>query len=184
MSVLKLGLVTGRPVQQLEKLQIPGGKQAIGQKVLNFLQSLVTGTEIAADSDDPPSLVIIIQDNEVRASGTFTLTSVVATNTVSVNGVTFTAIASGATGNQFNVGVSDILTAGNLASTIRNSVSPLIHDYVSVSNNGTNVVTIQAEEPGPSGNTMTISSGQGTIVASGARLTGGAPDPGELDLTF
>lgn len=183
MAILKLGIVTGRPVEQLEKLQIPGGKQAIGQKVLNFIQSLITGSELAAGEGEPPTLAIIVVNNEVRASGTFTLTSVVATDAVSINGVTFTAVASGATGNQFNVGVSDTDTAASLVEAINNSNSALIADYVGADNTD-NVVTISAEEGGIAGNAFTIASADGTIVASGDRLTGGAPDPGQLELTF
>ena len=47
-----------------------------------------------------------------------TLASVVATNTVTIDGVVFTAIASGATGTQFNVGGNDTATAVNLAASI------------------------------------------------------------------
>jgi hypothetical protein len=43
----------------------------------------------------------------------FTFSGVVATDTLSVNGVTYTAVASGATGAQFNVGGSDVATAAN-----------------------------------------------------------------------
>jgi hypothetical protein len=43
----------------------------------------------------------------------FTFSGVVATDTLSVNGVVYTAVASGATGAQFNVGVSDAATAAN-----------------------------------------------------------------------
>ena len=49
---------------------------------------------------------------------TITLASVVATDAVVVAGTTFTCVASGATGNEFNVGVDDTATAVNLAAKI------------------------------------------------------------------
>lgn len=52
------------------------------------------------------------------AYSTLTLAGVVATDTCVVNGVTYTCVASGATGNQFNIGASDTLTAANLAALI------------------------------------------------------------------
>lgn len=183
MAILKLGIVTGRPVEQLEKLQIPGGKQAIGQKVLNYIQSLIVGGELAEGEGEPPAMQIVVVNNEVNASGTFTLTSAIATDAVSINGVTFTCVASGATGDQFNVGATDADTAENMAQAINNSVTALVADYVNAQF-ANNVVTISAEEGGLAGNAFTIASADATIVASGARLTGGAPDPGELTLTF
>jgi hypothetical protein len=46
--------------------------------------------------------------------GGVTLAGVVAGDTVIINGVTYTAVASGATGPQFNVGGNDSITASNL----------------------------------------------------------------------
>ena len=106
------------------------------------------------------------------ATGTFTGTSVVATNTVTINGVTFTAVASGATGNQFNIGGTDTITMANLAAAVNGSVSALISGYVTATS-ASNVATVTAAHNGVLGNLVTIASGQGTIVASGATLTGG-----------
>nr|MBA3777403.1 hypothetical protein [Betaproteobacteria bacterium] len=119
----------------------------------------------------------------VYASGTLTLTSVVATNTVTINGVTFTAVAAGATGNQFNVGGTDTITAANLAAAINASVTALIPGYVVATSLAT-VVTVTSAFPSIGGNQTTIASGQGTIVASGARLAGGAADPGAKQYNF
>ena len=46
---------------------------------------------------------------------TLTLTGVVPTDSCVINGITYTAVASGATAFQFNIGGSDALTAANLA---------------------------------------------------------------------
>jgi hypothetical protein len=45
---------------------------------------------------------------------TLTLTGVVVADTCTINGTTYSAVASGATGNQFNVGGNDTATAANL----------------------------------------------------------------------
>lgn len=52
-----------------------------------------------------------------------TLAGVIANDTVVINGRTFTCVASGATGNQFNVGGTDIVTATNLAASVIASFS-------------------------------------------------------------
>lgn len=107
----------------------------------------------------------------VQASGTVTLSSHVATDTVTVNGVTFTCVASGATGNQYNVGVDDTASAVNLAAAINASVTALISGYVSATS-AAGVVTITAVRPGILGNCVTIAiSAHGSVSA--ARLSGG-----------
>ena len=152
------------------------------QRIINFITGLCSGTEIGP-SGSAPSVAISIEGQATAASGTYTLTSVVATDAVAVNGVTFTAVASGATGNQFNVGVSDTATATNLAAAINASATALVSGYVTASSAAT-VVTVTAVQKGLAGNVYTITSADGTIVASGARLTGGAADPTAITLSF
>ena len=183
MATLKLTIVSARPTAQLQKFQVAGGKHAQAQRIINYLDSLQTGTELAASASAPPSINVVVQDAAVRASGTFTLATVIATNTVVINGVTFTCVASGATGNQFNVGASDTLTAVNLAAAINTSVTALVSGYVTASSSGA-VVTVTSAFYGTEGNQCTISSGGATITASGARLTGGTADSGALTINF
>jgi hypothetical protein len=96
-----------------------------------------------------------ISTNSTQASGTITLASMVATDTVTINGVVFTAVASGATGNQFNVGVSDTATAANLAAAINASVTAnVVHVVFAAST--LNVVTVTAVQPGLQGNMNTL----------------------------
>lgn len=59
-------------------------------------------------------------------TGYITLSGVVAGDALTVNGTTFTAVASGATGTQFNVGATDGATATNLAAAILASLAPLV----------------------------------------------------------
>lgn len=181
MAVLRLDITTGKSIQTLSRdYQVStSAKYPVVQSLADLLQSILSGNQQA------PSVksVVLGAGHAAFATGTFTLTSVVATNTVTINGVTFTAIASGATGNQFNVGVSDTATATNLAAAINASVTALVQNYV-VATSASTVVTLTSLFAGLSGNQTTIASGQGTIVASGARLTGGTADSSAKTYAF
>lgn len=150
----------------------PNNRFQFGQRFMAYLRKCMSGNK---------SVKMVVGINAMKASGTLTGTSVVATNTVTINGVVFTAIASGATGNQFNIGANDTETMANLAAAINASVSSLITGLVTASSL-TTVCTVSAANPGVLGNAVTIASGQGTIVASGARLTGG--DQGATEKTY
>lgn len=178
MSVLKLSITTSRPKSYLDSnFETATGKQSVVQRLLNYITSIVGGNESV------PSIAISVQENEVQASGTFTLDTVIATDAVSVNVVAFTAVASGATGNQFNVGVDDTATAVNLAAAINASVTALVSGYVSAASVAA-VVTVTSSFYGIAGNQTLIASADSTIVASGARLTGGAADATAQTLSF
>lgn len=185
MSVLKLALTSQRPVSYLEQnFQTAGGSRAIAERIKQYLERIATGHELAESSSAPPAINIQIQDEQVRASGTLTLTAVIATDAIAINGVTFTAVASGATGNQFNVGADDAATAVNLAAAINASATAKVSGYVTASAALT-VVTVQAVAYGLAGNMFTLTSADATIVASGSGfLTGGAEDSGALTLNF
>lgn len=184
MAVLKVSITTARPDTYLEQnFETAGGKQGIAQRLADYVTRVMSGNEGAMSSSLPPSLAFSVQENEVQASGTFILTSVIATDAVIVNGVTFTAVASGATGNQFNIGEDDEETAVNLAAAISGSVTALVAGYVSATSVD-ETVTVTSDFYGLSGNQCTIESSDGTIVASGARLTAGAADATAQTLNF
>lgn len=147
------------------------------QSVAELIESILAGNQ------SQPSISVSVQENAVRAHGTFTLTSVIATDAVSINGVTFTCVASGAGANQFNVGLTDTATAVNLAAAINASVSALVAGYVTAVS-ATTVVTVTSAFYGLSGNQTLIASADGTIVASGARLTAGAVDADAVTYDF
>lgn len=87
-------------------------------------------------------------------------TNAVAADTVTIGGVTFTAIASGANGNQFNVGGTIAATAANLASVLNsNSTINVLYTATSDSNG---VITLT--EKIAKGNTPTAATKTGTIV--------------------
>lgn len=184
MSVLNVAITTGKPAGFLtSNFETAGDKQAILGRLIQYLTSVQTGTELPESSSSPISVALSVQGNATRASGTFTLATVIATDAVSINGVTFTCVASGAGANQFNVGASDTLTAANLAAAINASVTALVAGYVTASS-ATNVVTVSSTVYGLAGNQTLIASADGTITASGAALTGGAVDATASTLTF
>jgi hypothetical protein len=137
-----------------------GLKELAGLKLLDYMRKCVSGARAAK---------IHTKINPVKASGTITLSAHVATDTVTVNGITFTAVASGATGNQYNIGGSDTITGDNLAAALNANVTLAA---MILASNALGVVTISSLHPGAIGNAVTIAiSAHGT--ASGARLTGG-----------
>lgn len=110
----------------------------------------------------------------VQATGTITLSSMVAGDTITINGTVFTAEVSGATGNQFNVGASDTATAINAAAAINGSATNNVSKNVSATSSAA-VITITSLVPGYIGNMNTIAiSAHGSV--SGANLTGGSED--------
>ena len=93
-------------------------------------------------------------------------TNAVATDTVTICGVTFTAIANGATGNQFNVGVSTTATATNLAAVL-NANATISALYTATAVTGT--ITLTEKIAG--GNTPTTATKTGTIVIGTGTVT-------------
>lgn len=113
--------------------------------------------------------IIQIKSAAVKATGTVTLASHVAADTVTINAVTLTAIASGATSSQYNVGADDTATAVNLAATINahTTLSTLVSAEAA-----SGVVTLTALIPGAIGNAVTLAiSAHGSVSA--ARMAGG-----------
>lgn len=105
----------------------------------------------------------------VAATGTITLTAnLQAGDTVTVDGIPYAAVASGATGNQFNLGGTAALTATALAAVINPSAN------VAAAAVGA-VVNLTAKALGPGGNARTLATNAPARVSlSGATLAGGA----------
>jgi phage tail sheath gpL-like len=188
MAVLKLKVSTARPVAYLTStFQTAGGNRAIAQRLEQYLMRVASGNELALSASVPPQIVVDVQDNEVQASGTITFSAAASANdTVLINGVTFTAKASGAGANEFNVGASATASAANLAAAINASVTALVSGYVTATS-ALGVLTVKSAFYGKAGNQCTIAEGvdSGNVMTvSGARLTGGAADAGELTLNF
>lgn len=188
MAVLKLKISTARPTAYLTTtFQSVAGNRALAERIKQYIERVASGNELAMSSTVPPQIVVTVQNDEVQASGTFTFSAQAsADDTILINGVTFTCVASGATGNQWNAGASATATATNLAAAINASVTSLVSGYVTASS-ALGVVTVTSVFYGLSGNMTTIAEGVdggSVITVSGARLTGGAADSGEKTLNY
>jgi hypothetical protein len=106
------------------------------------------------------------------ASGTYTFASNPAANdTVSINGVTITFVATGATGNQVNLGSNATATIANLLGFLLNSSNTSL-EALTYSVTG-NVLTITDRTVGTAGNGIATAKSSTAITVSGATLTGG-----------
>lgn len=174
MSVLtEISITSTGPVLadlQAKLLQPVGAPYFELNQIIDYLTKIGSGCELASID------VRCDHGDGVRASGTFTFSSAASANdTVLINGVTFTAKASGASGNEFNVGASATASATNLAAAINASATALVNLHVTASS-ALGVVTVYSVNYGALGNAVTIAEGvdSGSVITvSGARLTGG-----------
>lgn len=108
----------------------------------------------------------------VKASGTLTLTSVIATNACTVGKTTFTFTSTPTLSTDVEVdGATNALDATALAAAINAHTDT---SKIVVASAASNVVTITALVPGVIGNQIALSSAAGTIVASATYLASGA----------
>lgn len=135
------------------------------------------------------TIATVIDDgNAVAATGTVTFTGInTANDTLVISGVTFTAVASGATGNQWNVGTTASTQAANVASAI-NAASSL-SGVVTAAAVGA-VVTVTASVAGLLGNAVTLAKGTdaGAVMTVGGltngRLGGGTAATNSSSVTY
>jgi hypothetical protein len=109
----------------------------------------------------------------VAATGDITFTAnPSATHTITINGVVWTFVASGATGTQTNIGANLNATLTQLATDLNASVNASITP-VTYANVGGTKLGFTHDTLGAVGNAFTIASGNANGVASGATLSGG-----------
>jgi hypothetical protein len=111
----------------------------------------------------------------VRASATATIVAAGATDSITINGVEFAGVASGASGNTWNVGsggTADADSATRLAAAINGSVTAKVAGYV-YATAAANVVTIYARAPGVAGNMFTLVDTGTTITVTGSGFLAG-----------
>lgn len=189
MGTLKVNIFTSKTDATLARdyERSLSSKYANCQAISDLVESVISGNQ-TGDGTLPPSMAVSVEGAATRASGTLIGTSVVATDAISINGVTFTAVASGATGNQFNIGVNDAATMADLARSINASASALVSEQVTAAVTTAtatpSTLTVYSKNYGVFGNSVTLASADATIVASGARLAGGAVDASAKTYTF
>ena len=116
--------------------------------------------------------IVGLAEQGIAATGTILIANntLDAGDSVSINGVAFVETT------DFAVGVTAIITAGNLAAAINASINPDIFDVVTAANGGTATVTITAVKKGLGGNSITLTESDtptNNFTLSGATLTGG-----------
>jgi phage tail sheath gpL-like len=181
MAKLNVSISTARTAATLARDFQNTDKYATCQRIIRLLESVLSGNDLS------PIVTSAVDDNATAASGTVTLSGAGAANdTILINGVTFTAQASGATGNQWNVGANATASAAAIAAAINGSASALVNQHVTATS-ALGVVTITAVNKGVFGNAVTIAEGVdggSVMTVSGARLTGGAADSAAKTYTF
>lgn len=121
-------------------ITVPEGEDPFGtfttrkqrEKVNRFTEWLraITGTGILNRASSRPTIVV----GTAHAFGTVTLATVSAADTVTLNGVAFTAVAGAAAANQFSIDGTDIVDATALVTSINASVTALVSGYLKASN--------------------------------------------------
>lgn len=147
---------------------ISGAPRPSLRRLINFLLRLKAGGNTGATT-------ISVRNTGVKASATVTCATTIANDTVTINGVVFTAVAGVAGANQYSIdGATNTLDAAALAAAINASVSAGIVGIVTATSNAA-VVTVSAAVPGKIGNAITLASSDGaTLAVSAARLAGGS----------
>ena len=132
----------------------------------NWLQGMSMGTY-------PDATEVELNTGAVKATGTGTFTGLPTADQVMViAGVSFTAKASGATGNQYNIGADAPATAANLVTAVNASASLT---GILTASNLLGVVTFTAAVPGAIGNAIaTVDTDTANFTFAQAALTGGA----------
>lgn len=126
------------------------------EDICRYLRALNSGVRTGVQ--------IIRRGHAIQGVANVTCASALAADTVTLNGVVFTAVNSGATGNQFNVGGTDAAAAASLAAAINGSVTAKVAGVMGASA-ASNVVTVFCLHPGITGTLATLVSSNGTRLA-------------------
>lgn len=138
------------------KFALAGQERNSIKKLMNVMHGLLSGALIGKIVATPSTT------DAVAATGTITLASVLAADTVTIGKTTLTASATPSGENQFSQAGSDTADAASLV-TIINAHSTL-GNIVKATSSGA-VVTITSIVPGVIGNQIVLSSSNGTRLA-------------------
>lgn len=116
----------------------------------NYFRSVASGVQDGANTT--------VYEGAVNATGLITITSTGPTNsqTCTIGAVTFTAVTSGATGNQFNINATAGTVAANLAAAINASANLAGKITATASGTSTGIVTLTSVVPGLIGNALSL----------------------------
>lgn len=151
-----------------------------------FATGTVTFSGAAAAADTVTIAGTALTATKKNATGTATFSTIVAGNTVTIAGITFTAAVSPANALEFALGADDTAAAAALAAAVN------AYNYATQSVTATSaaaVVMFRAVLAGTAGNAITLAKVGAPISVSAATLTGGAAagnnafDPGNTATT-
>jgi len=154
MTKYRIDIDTDTTVSQFYRLE--AAKSGITD-IINLLSGIEGGV-IDADLD--------FRDTPVAATGsiTFSASGQVADETITVNGETFTAKDSGASGDEFNISGTYTTTASNFATALNASTSAGVAGVVTASADS-GVVTLTADFSGVESNGFTVSESMTNVTA-------------------
>lgn len=140
-------------------------------------------TEVVCNGNSPYMNANWEIASKVGASGTITLATSLADDTVTANGLVYTAVTGAKADNtEYSIDGNDTVDAADLADSINNDVRVGTIASGVVATSDAAVVTVTAVATGIGGNAITLAEDTSgtTIVISGALLTGGV----EYQCTF
>jgi hypothetical protein len=114
--------------------------------------------------------------SNVGATATYTLTSAIVGDIVTLNGLTYTGVSGTPSEGEFDIDTSDTAAATSLAAQITSDTRAGTLDVTLSATSAVGVVTVTAGKGNLTfndGNDVTIASSDATIVASAAVLSGG-----------
>lgn len=157
--------------------QLKGDGNRTANVIATSATNVVTVTALVEGPGNAPqvtgTVTVLAAAGTNTGSATLTPATVVAANTAVVNGVTFTAVASGATDVQFNLKGTNALQGVEIARAINAYQFKYgTLDVVATANVTTGVVTITPQSA-PTGNAIALSEAATNFAASGAYLSGG-----------
>lgn len=134
--------------------------------------------EFTSGTTGTGSSFVFLQNSTAVGSATFS-GNPAPNDTITLNGSAITFVASGATGNQVNIGGTLALTLASLAALVNGSSDTQISKVTATVNTGTNANTIvyfYDKTVGTGGNSYTLARSSSAITLSGATLAGGVAD--------
>jgi phage tail sheath gpL-like len=162
-SELQMRIKSDKTLTQLKAdILRPSGDKSQAQAIEQLLQAAQGGLA---------SITIEIDVDPAKASGTVTCASVQAADTVTIDGVVLTAVSGTPAADEFDISGTNTAAAASLVAAI-NANATLDGRVTATSALG--VVTVQADQYGEDGNSVSLASSDGTRLAvSGAALSGG-----------
>lgn len=151
----------------------PKNSDDMVSRVVQFLQGVVVR-----------GANVLVETGGVRASkrGTFSGGLPTAAETITINGVAFTARAANPAANEFVIGATAAATCTNFAAAVNASTSAKIKNTVFAVDNGDGTVDLYATDPGQGGNMFSIAESMTNFAwAGGATLLSGGTNPNTMN---